>query len=86
MLKSSRRSKFCCIHVISAWPATTDCYLVWPPPKNAPKQVTEKAYTDGSYALRCDVWVVCACIAECIAACFIGFWGRVFGGSASLHD
>ena len=36
---------------------------------------------DGSYAinaLRCDVWVVCACIAVCIVACFIGFWGSVF--------
>ena len=29
MIKSSRRSKFCNIHVISARPATTDCYLVW---------------------------------------------------------
>ena len=37
---------------------------------------------DGSYvvnALRCDVWVVCTCIAVCIVACFIGFWGSVFG-------
>ena len=36
---------------------------------------------DGSYAvnaLRCDVWVVCTCIAVCIVACFIGFWGSVF--------
>ena len=36
---------------------------------------------DGSYAanaLRCDVWVVCACIAVCIVTCFIGFWGSVF--------
>ena len=36
---------------------------------------------DGSYAiyaLRCDVWVVCARIAMCIVACFIGFWGTVF--------
>ena len=32
---------------------------------------------DGSYAvnaLRCDVWVVCTCIAVCIVACFIGFY------------
>ena len=45
---------------------------------------------DGSYAvnaLRCDVWVVCTCIAVCIVACFIGFRGSVFfGGRASLHD
>ena len=44
---------------------------------------------DGSYAanaLRCDVWVVCACIAVCIVTCFIGFCGSVFGESASLHD
>ena len=37
---------------------------------------------DGSYvvnALRCDVWVVCTCIAVCIVACFIGFWESVFG-------
>ena len=36
---------------------------------------------DGSYAinaLRCDGWVVCAHIAMCIVACFIGFWGTVF--------
>ena len=36
---------------------------------------------DGSYvvnALRCDVWVVCTCIAVYIVACFIGFWGSVF--------
>ena len=33
---------------------------------------------DGSYASRCDVWVVCACIVMCIVACFIGFWGTVF--------
>ena len=36
---------------------------------------------DGSYtenALRCDVWVVCACIAVCIVTCFIVFWGGVF--------
>ena len=35
---------------------------------------------DGRYtvnALRCDVWVVCACIAVCIVACFTGF-GEVF--------
>ena len=29
---------------------------------------------DGSYALHCDVWVVCAFIAVCIVACFMGFW------------
>ena len=29
-------------------------------------------------ALRCDVWVVCTCIAVCIVACFIGF-GRGAG-------
>ena len=22
----------------------------------------------------------------CIVACFVGFWGSVFAGSASLHD
>ena len=36
---------------------------------------------DGSYAinaLRCDGWVVCARIAMCIVACFVGFWGTVF--------
>ena len=27
-------------------------------------------------ALRCDVWVVCACIAMCIVACFVGFWWK----------
>ena len=35
---------------------------------------------DGSYAVKalcCDVWVVCTCIAICIVACFIGFWGLV---------
>ena len=36
---------------------------------------------NGSYAinaLRCDVWVVCAClrILVCIVACFVGFWAR----------
>jgi hypothetical protein len=24
-------------------------------------------------ALRCDVWVVCTCIAVCVVACFVGF-------------
>ena len=36
---------------------------------------------DGSYTintLRCDVWVVCACIVVCIVACFIGFSGTLF--------
>ena len=37
-------------------------------------------------ALHCDVWVVCACIAVCNVACFIGFLGIGFGGSASLHE
>ena len=37
-------------------------------------------------ALRCDVWVLCACIVVCIVACFIGFWDIFFVGSASLHD
>ena len=32
------------------------------------------------------VWVVCACLPVCIVACFVGFWGSVFAGSASLHD
>ena len=44
---------------------------------------------DGRYAVnasRCDVWVVCACLPVCIVACFVGFWGSVFAGSASLHD
>ena len=44
---------------------------------------------NGSYAinaLRCDGWVVCARIVMCIVACFIGFWGTVFGESPSLHD
>ena len=46
---------------------------------------------DGSYALRCDVWVICVCIAVCIVVFFIGidvwFWGKsFFGGSASLQD
>ncbi len=43
---------------------------------------------DGSYAvnaLRCDVWVVCTCIAVCIVACFIGFWEVFFGGSAVIR-
>ena len=38
------------------------------------------------HASCCDVWVVCACLPMCIVACFIGFWGSVFSGSASLHD
>ena len=29
-------------------------------------------------ALRCDVWVVCACLPVCTVACFVGFWGIVF--------
>ena len=36
---------------------------------------------DGRYvvnALRCDVWVVWACLPVCIVACFVGFWGNVF--------
>ena len=44
---------------------------------------------DGRYvvnASRCDVWVGCACLLVCIVACFVGFWGSVFAGSASLHD
>ncbi len=34
----------------------------------------------GMVATHCAVmvWVGCACIAVCIVACFIGFWGRVF--------
>ena len=59
--------------------------------KHLAKNCKNKSCRDGSYAvnaLRCDVWVVCTCIAErtCIVACFIGFWGSVFCGSASLHD
>ena len=39
-------------------------------------------------ALRCNVRVVCACIAVFIVACFIGFGEVLFGGSlsASLHN
>jgi len=36
---------------------------------------------DGSYvvyALRCGVWVVCACtVVNCTVTCFIGFWESV---------
>ena len=38
------------------------------------------------HASRCDVWVDCACLPVCIVACFVGFWGSVFAGNASLHD
>ena len=44
---------------------------------------------DGRYAvnaLRCGVWVVCACFLVCIVACFIGVGEVFFDGSASLHD
>ena len=44
-------------------------------------------YRDGSYAinaLRCDVWVVCACLPVCIVACFVGFVQVCFGKSASI--
>ena len=44
---------------------------------------------DGSYganALRCDVWVVCACTAVCIVLVSLVFGEVFFGGSASLHD
>ena len=45
---------------------------------------------DGSYAinaLRCDVWVVCACIAMHVhCRLFIGLGEVFFGGSPSLHD
>ena len=44
---------------------------------------------DGSYAvnaLRCDVWVVCTCIAVYILLVSLVFGEVFFGWSASLHD
>ena len=40
------------------------------------KDVGMVATSYAANALRCDVWVVCACIAVPIVACFICFWGK----------
>ena len=32
----------------------------------------------GVNALRCDVWLVCACLPVGLVACFIGFGGSIF--------
>ena len=48
------------------------CYILW--------WVWLERCRDGSYAvnaLRCDGWVVCACVVMCIVACFVGFWESV---------
>ena len=65
-------------HGVTSWATVMLCMRVW----------LERC-RDGRFAvsaLRCDVWVVCACLLMCIVACFVGFWGSVFGGIASLHD